>query len=79
MQVTEFSAYMQRLENTSKRLEITGILLELLNKLSPAEVEAGVYLSLGGLKAPYENPKFNIGLIKASSTTPSPDREILGT
>ncbi len=60
MKFATFSQYLQRLEATPKRLEITAILAEMIEKLSAEEVEQAVYLSLGYLKAPYENPKFNI-------------------
>jgi len=60
MTFSEFSKYLGRLDNTTKRLEITAILEELIKNLSPEETEIGIYLSLGYLKAPYENPKFNI-------------------
>ncbi|NMB70154.1 ATP-dependent DNA ligase [candidate division WWE3 bacterium] len=60
MKTSEFSQYLKQLEETSKRLEITAILAELLNKLDNEEIDKGVYLALGILKAPYDNPKFNI-------------------
>ncbi len=62
MKISEFAKYMERLDATPKRLEITAILEEFIAKLDLAdnEVEKGVYLSLGYLKAPFENPKFNI-------------------
>ena len=60
MKMTEFAKYLQRLEDTPKRLEITDILCDLIKKLTPHEVDKAIYLSLGTLKAPYENPKFNI-------------------
>ncbi len=60
MKITEFAKYLQRLEDTPKRLEITDILCDLIKNLTPDEVDKAIYLSLGTLKAPYENPKFNI-------------------
>jgi DNA ligase 1 len=60
MNTSEFGSFLKRLEETSKRLEITAILAELLKKLSDEEIDKGVYLALGILKAPYDNPKFNI-------------------
>jgi hypothetical protein len=60
MTISDFSKYLKRLDGTTKRLEITAILEELIKELSPDETDIGVYLSLGYLNAPYENPKFNI-------------------
>lgn len=60
MNTSEFSTYLKKLEETSKRLEITSILAEMLGKLDELEIDKAVYLALGVLKAAYENPKFNI-------------------
>lgn len=60
MKYSEFTKYLERLEATSKRLEITTILSDLLKKLEDTEIDLGIYLSLGYLKAPYESEKFNI-------------------
>ncbi|HSX39305.1 MAG TPA: ATP-dependent DNA ligase [Candidatus Saccharimonadales bacterium] len=60
MKFSDFAQYLQRLESTSKRLEITSILAELLDKLSEKEIDKAVYMSQGGLKALFENPKFNM-------------------
>ena len=60
MKFSEFAKYLQKLEQTSKRLEITTLLAELFKKLAKDEVDLAVYLSQGGLKALYENPKFNM-------------------
>lgn len=60
MKISEFATYLQKLEETSKRLEITAILSELISKLDSDEVDKAVYLSQGMLKALYENPKFNM-------------------
>lgn len=60
MTFLQLSEYLQRLDDTTKRLEITDILAELITKLDKTEIEKGIYLSLGYLKAPFENPKFNI-------------------
>ena len=60
MKMTEFAKYLQRLEDTPKRLEITDILCDLIKSLATHEIDKAIYLSLGTLKAPYENPKFNI-------------------
>ena len=60
MKITQFSEYMNKLESTSKRLEITAILQEMLGTMDKKEVDRGIYLSLGYLKALYVSPKFNI-------------------
>ena len=68
MKFNEFANYLQKLENTSKRLEITAILSDLIETLSIEEVDRAIYLALGTLKAKYENPNFNIAdkmIIKA--------------
>jgi len=68
MKFSEFSSYLQKLEDTTKRLEITDILTELIDKMSEEEVDLGLYLSLGYLKAPFETERFNIAekmMIKA--------------
>jgi DNA ligase-1 len=59
MKFQEFSSYLNKLDQTSKRLEMTEILSLLIKDLSKEEVKIGVYLSLGSLKAPFENLKFN--------------------
>ncbi len=60
MKFTVLADYLDRLESTSKRLEITAILTELISNFDVEETEKGVYLILGYLRAPFENPKFNI-------------------
>lgn len=60
MTFSEFAKYLQKLEETSKRLEITSILAELIKDLETEEVDKAVYLTQGMLAALYENPKFNM-------------------
>lgn len=60
MKFSKFSIYLQKLEDTSKRLEITSILADLISELSPEEIDKGIYLSLGYLKAQFESEKFNM-------------------
>lgn len=60
MKFSEFSSYIEKLDATTKRLEITRILSELITKAGTEETPALVYLSLGYLKAPYEKKNFNI-------------------
>ncbi|PJA87301.1 MAG: hypothetical protein CO141_00165 [Candidatus Moranbacteria bacterium CG_4_9_14_3_um_filter_42_9] len=49
-----------KLESTPKRLEITAILAELIEKLDQTEIRCATHLILGQLKAPFENLRFNI-------------------
>ena len=60
MRFSQLASYLQKLENTPKRLEITAILADLIEKLSTDEVDKGIYLSLGYLAAEFETEKFNI-------------------
>jgi DNA ligase-1 len=60
MKFSQLAKYLQKLEDTPKRLEITAILAELIEKLKKNEVDKGLYLSLGYLKAEFESEKFNI-------------------
>lgn len=60
MKISLFSQYLSLLDKTSKRLEITTILSELINKLNKEEIDKAIYLSSGYLRAPYENIKFNM-------------------
>ena len=56
----EFARYLQRLEETPKRLEMTSILADLIKQLSIPETDISLYLSLGYLKAPFESEKFEM-------------------
>lgn len=60
MQFSELSIYLQKLEETPKRLEITSILSELITKLSVEEIDKAIYLSLGYLKAQFDTERFNM-------------------
>lgn len=60
MKISEFSKYLKRLEDTSKRLEITDILAELIENVPAEEADKAVYLALGYLEAPFAEIKFNI-------------------
>jgi len=60
MRFTKLAEYLQKLEETSKRLEITSILADLISNLSIKEIDKAVYLSLGYLKAQFETEKFNM-------------------
>ncbi len=60
MLFSEFSVYLQRLEKTSSRLEITAILKELFTKTDEKEIKEVVYLSLGILAPNYESILLNL-------------------
>ena len=80
MTFNEFARFLEKLESTPKRLEITSILTELIKNLETDEVEKGVYLSLGILKAQYESPKFNIAdkmMLRVLDNAYSPNKKEL--
>jgi len=60
MRFSKLANYLSQLEDTSKRLEMTAILTELIEELPQEESDIGIYLALGYLKAPFESIKFNI-------------------
>lgn len=60
MKFSDFSKYLHRLERTSGRLEMIGILTELISNLDQEEIRDAIYLTSGYLKAPYEGVKFNM-------------------
>lgn len=60
MLLTKFSGYLDRLEKTPSRLEITKILAELLNESEVKEIDKVVYLSLGILAPNYEGVILNL-------------------
>jgi len=59
MKFSEFANFLNQLDQTSKRLEMTEILAKLISELNQYEIKNGIYLSLGILKAPFEDLKFN--------------------
>jgi DNA ligase-1 len=60
MKFIEFSRYLQRLEETTKRLEMIDILTELISALDVEETDKAIYLASGYVKAPFESVRFNI-------------------
>ena len=60
MKFSQLANILEKLEGTTKRLEITAILADLVNNLQEDEVDLGVYLSLGYLQSEFESEKFNI-------------------
>ena len=76
MKFSLFANYLQKLEETTKRLEMTDILTELISKLNPEETDKAIYLASGYLEAPFEGIKFNtadklmIKIIEQTFSTP---------
>ncbi len=60
MKIGNLSIYLQKLEDTASRNEITKILSDLFKKSSKNEIDKIVYLSLGTLAPSYKNIIFNI-------------------
>lgn len=81
MQLITFAEYLEKLEKTSSRLEITNILTDLLEKTKTSEIDKVVFLSLGILAPSYEGVILNLAekmmirvLSKAYNT---PDAKVL--
>ncbi len=60
MLFSEFSSYLNQIETTSLRLEITRYLAELFKQLSPEEGREAAYLLLGQLAPSYRGLEFNL-------------------
>lgn len=60
MKFSEFATYLERLEKTPSRLEITRILEELFAASNTSEIDKAVYLSLGILAPSYEGVILNL-------------------
>ncbi len=60
MKFGEFAIYLERLEKTASRLEITSILTDLFKKTEASEIQKTVYLSLGVLAPNYEGVLLNL-------------------
>lgn len=60
MQFSQFSAFLEKLEATPSRNEMTAILAELFSRSSPSEIKEICYLSLGRLVPLYEAIEFNL-------------------
>lgn len=60
MELKTFTNYLNQLEQTSKRLEITAILKELITEIESDQIDKAAYLSLGTLNATFKDEKFNI-------------------
>jgi DNA ligase 1 len=60
MKFGEFAEYLEKLEKTSSRLEITSILTRLFGEASRSNIDKIVYLSLGVLAPNYEGVLLNL-------------------
>lgn len=60
MQFSKFSEYLEKLEKTASRLEITAILSDLFNETSESEIKEVTYLLLGILAPNYEGVLMNL-------------------
>ena len=60
MQFSELAVYLERLEKTASRIEITKILSELFKKTGSLEISKVVYLSLGVLAPNYQGIVLNL-------------------
>ena len=68
MKFSELAIYFDKIEKNSSRLEITRLLAELYQKLSPEEIEKVVYLLQGKVAPTYANIDFGVAekmIIKA--------------
>lgn len=68
----EFSKYLERIEKTASRNEMTVILAELVNKISTAEAREAAYLLQGRVAPVFEPIEFNVAekmMIKALLVT----------
>lgn len=60
MKFKELSQYLEKLEKTASRIEITKILSEIFNKTSTEEIDKATYLILGKLAPNYKSKVFNL-------------------
>ncbi|RLC29989.1 hypothetical protein DRH13_04980, partial [Candidatus Woesebacteria bacterium] len=60
MKFSELAKYLEKLEETASRIEITKILSSMFNKAGVGEIDKITYLVLGKLAPSYENIVFNI-------------------
>ncbi len=60
MKFSELATYLEKLEKTPARLEITGILTDLFKKTDSSEIQKTVYLILGVLAPNYEGILLNL-------------------
>lgn len=60
MKFSELATYLEKLEKTPARLEITSILTDLFKKTDTSEIQKTVYLTLGVLAPNYEGVLLNL-------------------
>ena len=60
MEFRDLAAFYERLEATSKRLEVRAILVELIRPLKPPELARVLYLSQGMLRPEYEGVELGV-------------------
>jgi DNA ligase-1 len=60
MKFSELAIYLEKLEKTPSRLEITSILTDLFKKTDSSEIQKTVYLTLGVLAPNYEGVLLNL-------------------
>ncbi len=78
MKFSELSIYFDRISQNSSRLEITRILAELFNKLTPSEIEKVVYLLQGRVRPAYEGIDFGMAekmIVRAAMSALSIEKE----
>lgn len=71
MKLDYFIEFLVKLDSTTKRLEMTDILKDLITNSDKNNIRIAIYLSLGTLKAPFEDLKFNFAekqMMKTLST-----------
>lgn len=79
MKFAQFSKYLEKLEAVSSRLEITKILADLINNLTPQETSSAIFLSLGTIGPRYDAVEFGISdrlmmrVIARAYLTPLPE------
>ncbi len=60
MKFSQFCQYLEQIESTTSRLEITSLLAELFDLLTADELRLSVYLLLGRVGPLYENQEFGL-------------------
>ncbi len=60
MKFKELAEYLQKLESTPSRIEMTRILAQLFKESSPEDAQLIAYLSAGKLGPPYANPDMGV-------------------
>lgn len=60
MKFIKFAEYLERIETTASRNDMTNIFAEMLNELNGDEIDKAIYLALGRLTAQYVSLEFNM-------------------